>query len=341
MAKVSFRNDYATLMHPNVYRYLEDKLDVINDAYGNDSYSQSAKQRIIEKFGLPETTEVYFLAGGTQTNMVAISYILRDFEAVIAASSGHINVHESGAVEASGHKILTAPGKDGKLRGEDIDEVMRHVGDEHVVAPELIYISNATETGTIYTKEELRSLHDAARRHGLLLFMDGARLGNALMSDENDLAFEDIGHYCDAFYLGGTKNGLPLGEALVLINPVFHHRFANHIKARGAMLAKGYFVGMLFDAILQDDLYFSLAKHANDLSSKLQEVLKNYGLNPEPSPTNQVFVQVDDELGKALIREFSCEIWEKNEKGYILRFVTSYRSKDSDIEALDHFLQTQ
>ena len=339
MSKVSFRNDYSILMHPAVYAALGEHLHDVHVGYGRDEESEQARTMVRDLFGLKNDSEVHFLAGGTQTNMVALSYILKDYQAVIACSSGHINVHEAGAVEASGHKILVSPGVNGKLSAAEVEKIVLAHPDEHVVEPKAIYISDSTETGTVYTKEELLALRKVANQYGLYLFLDGARLGAALTSEANDLSPKDIGALVDAFYLGGTKNGLPFGEALVLIHPDFKNSFLRHVKARGAMLAKGYALGIMFKAILNDGLYFDLARKANSSAKKLLAVLEDEGYVPLPSPTNQVFCAFPNSLAMGLIGEFGCELWEKRKDSTVIRFVTSYETSKEDILVLHEFLK--
>lgn len=327
----SFRNDYGQLAHPRILEALCKYGLETNTPYGLDEHSKKAAHYIQDIFGCPNAS-VYFLAGGTQTNMVMISSALHSYEAVIAASSGHINVHETGAVEASGHKIIVVPGKDGKLKESEIRSAFALHGDEHMVKPKMVYISNSTETGTIYSKQELTELRKVCDELGLYLFIDGARLGSALTSPENDLDPAELGTLADCFYVGGTKNGLLYGEALVIVNPELDKDFRYVIKNKGAMLAKGYGLGIMFEEAFKDGLYFEVSRHTNAMARRLQDGLIQLGLDVAFSPTNQIFVTLDTDKAEALIREFSCERWSKDNEKETIRFVTSFVTKEKDVD---------
>lgn len=331
---ISFRNDYGVLAHPRILEAISRHADEVHVPYGLDVHSKAAEALILDTFGCPKG-EVHFLAGGTQSNLVLISYALRPYEGVISADTGHINVHEAAAIEGSGHKILAMPNVDGKLTPESIDECVRHCPDEHTVQPKMVYISNSTETGTIYRKAELVALRKICDERGLLLFIDGARLGAALTSLENDVEPSFLGEIADAFSIGGTKNGLLLGEALVVTNPALMPAFRRHIKNKGAMLAKGYLLGIEFEEAFKDGLYFELAKKTNQMAGMLKQGLMDLGLDLAPSPTNQIFVRADNSLAQAFIDAFGCELWERKGEETIVRFVTSFATKEEDIaEAL-------
>lgn len=334
----SFRNDYSFVGHPRILAALSKYQDENNVAYGLDIHSETASKYIKDIFDV-EDSSVFFLAGGTQTNMVFISYCLKNFEAVISCDTGHINVHEAGAVESTGHKIITVKNDNGKLNAQNIEDVMGLFVDEHMVKPGLIYISNSTELGTIYHKDELLELRKVADKYGLILFIDGARLGSALTSKENDVDHKLLGSIADAFYVGGTKNGLLFGEALVIKNKILSNDFRHHIKNKGAMLAKGYAVGIQFEEVFKDGLYFELAKHTNDMADKLKEVLINNGLDILPSPTNQIFVKTNKNLAKALIEKFDLEKWSEDSDSITVRFVTSFQTTIDDIKEVYNFLK--
>lgn len=334
----SFRNDYSFIGHPRILEALSKYQDENNVAYGLDVHSETAAKYIKDIFGV-EDSSVFFLAGGTQTNMVFISYCLKNIEAVISCDSGHINVHEAGAVESTGHKIITVKNDNGKLNAKNIEDVMGLFVDEHMVKPGLIYISNSTELGTIYHKDELLELRKVADKYGLILFIDGARLGSALTSKENDVDPKLLGSIADAFYVGGTKNGLLFGEALVIKNKILSNDFRHHIKNKGAMLAKGYVVGIQFEEAFKDGLYFELAKQTNDMADKLKEVLVNNGLDILPSPTNQIFVKTNKKLANALIEKFDLEKWSEDLDSITVRFVTSFKTTIDDIKEVDNFLK--
>ena len=283
----SFRNDYSEGAHPFVLDALTKTNFVQTCGYGLDPYCAEAADLIRSLCDAPDA-DVHFLVGGTQTNMVVLDALLQSYEAVIAAHTGHINVHETGAIEATGHKVCTVHSPDGKLTPELVDTVVCAHSGEHMVLPRVVYISDTTEIGTVYTRAELTALREYCDTHGLFLFLDGARLGTALTSPENDLTLADLARLTDAFYIGGTKNGVLFGEALVLTTPCPHFRW--HMKQRGAILAKGRLLGVQFKAILTDGLYFDLARHANDLALRLRDGIAALGYSfPVSSPSNQQF----------------------------------------------------
>ena len=328
-----FTNDYSELADYRIMEALNKFSNEQNVAYGLDYHSLNASKLIKNRFNVPNA-EVHFLVGGTQTNMTFISYVLRPYEAVIACASGHINVHETGSVEGSGHKIFTCEGKNGKLYPEDIEDALKLCTNEHAVKLKMVYISNSTEIGTIYTKKELIELRNTCLKHNLYLFIDGARLASALTCDNNDLTPEEFGNLCDAFYIGGTKNGLLFGEALVIVNPDLQTDFRYQIKNRGAMLAKGYAAGIQFERAFQDDLYFELAKNPNDLANKIKEYFSSKGFKQIESPTNQIFVTFKKDFALEVINQFGCELWEEKDNEMTIRFVTSFNTKQEDINEL-------
>ena len=337
--KHQFRNDYSSLAHPRILSALASLGQEQQTPYGLDAHSKRAEELIKQRFACPDA-DVHFLSGGTQANLVFLSYALKPFEAILSCATGHINVHESGAVEATGHKVFTLPGKDGKLYPEDIERAMALHQDEHVVAIKVVYISNTTEIGTLYSSKELHELSDACHKHGLYLFLDGARLGSALTSTYNDLTPEEVAACCDAFYVGGTKNGLPMGEALVLVNPIFQDHFRNHVKSRGAMLAKGYFVGAMFEEAFRDNFYFDLAKATNEAADYLKDGLRKLGYEMPFSPSNQVFVTLPKAKAETIIAEYGCERWEDLGEDLTIRFVTSFTTKKEDVDDLLSFLSS-
>ncbi len=253
-----FRNDYSEGALPQVLDALNQTNALSTVGYGLDPFCAEAASSIRRRFACPDAA-VHFLMGGTQVNLTAISALLRPWEAVIAASSGHIAVHETGAVEATGHKVCTVPSGDGKLRPEQIRAVCAAHTDEHMVLPKLVYVSDSTELGTVYTRRELEALSETCRALGLALYLDGARLAVAL--DASDVRPEDLPALCDAFYIGGTKNGLLFGEALVVVREAWKSNFRHAVKQRGGMLAKGRLLGVQFQALLQDDLWLRSAAH--------------------------------------------------------------------------------
>ena len=333
----TFRNDYCYLAHPRIIKALNTYKDEYNIAYGLDKHSARAEE-YIKKIFATKNSKVYFLAGGTQSNMTFITYCLKHYEGVISCDTGHINVHESACIEGNGHKIITVKNKDGKLTPTDIEEVMNLYQDEHMVKPSLIYISNSTELGTIYSKEELIAISKCAKKHHLYFFIDGARLGAALTSKYNNVEPSLLGEVCDAFYVGGTKNGLLYGEALVINNPELQKEFRYHIKNKGAMLAKGYGVGIQFEEAFKDGLYFEIAKHTNEMAELLKQTLIEAGYQVSNSPTNQIFVTVANKETKRLVEAFQVEIWEEGKETTTVRFVASFNTKEKDIEEVKAFL---
>lgn len=333
-----FRSDYIELADKRILDALNKYSLEQNIPYGFDYHSDNAAKYILKTFG-SVNGKVYFLEGGTQTNLVFISYCLRHYEGVIAADTGHINVHESAAIEGSGYKILTVKNRNGKIYPEQIEPLLKNNSDVHTVKPRMIYISNSTEIGTIYNKKELEDLYRFAKENDLYLFIDGARLGSVLTSKENNLDKTDLGNLCDAFYVGGTKNGLLFGEALVVNNPELQKDFANHIKNKGAMLAKGFTLGIQFEEAFKDGLYFELAGHANEMANLIKDGLLELNLNLGNSPTNQIFVKCDKEMANELIDVFGLEKWIEEEDGITVRIVTSFATKKEDVDELLNYIK--
>jgi len=338
--KHQFTNDYSSLCHPDILKALQDLGEEQNVAYGLDKHSFNAERYIKDIFE-SVNGQVYFIAGGTMANLLFISYALRPYEAVIALETGHINVHETGAVEATGHKIITVKGNNGKLYPNDILDVLKTFKDEHMVKPKLVYISNSTEIGTIYSRKELLDLSKVCQENDLYFFIDGARLGSALTSKQNDVEPGLLGNVCDAFYVGGAKNGLLLGEALVINNPDLQKDFRYHIKNKGAMISKGYLLGAVFEVAFKDGLYFDIAKKTNDVADYLKEGLKALNLKMLDSPTNQVFVTFSKEDAKLLIKEYGLELWEDKKAEIVVRFVVSFTTKKEDVDELLDFIKTK
>lgn len=333
-----FLNDYSEGCLPEVLEALTATNYEATPGYSTDDYCLKASNTIRDRFKCPQAA-VHFLVGGTQTNFTAISAFLRPWEAVIAADTAHICVHETGAVEARGHKICIVPNHDGKLTPEGIEHVIRvhQTGtEEHMVLPRLVYLSQATELGTLYTKKELLAIYEKCRALDLYLYIDGARLASALASSACDFVPEDLPGLCDAFYFGGTKNGLLFGEALVIINPALQPYFRNMIKQNGGMLAKGRLLGVQFGTLMLDDLWLRAAKHANNMASRISDVFLNAGLPlASASSTNQVFVTLPTALAEDLSSEFAFEFWARFDDTHnVYRFVTSWATKPESIDAL-------
>lgn len=337
---ISFMNDYSEGAHPRVLELLMRSNLEQNTGYGEDVHSDRAKEYIKKKL-MRDDVDIHFIPAGTQTNLLVISSFLRPHHCVIAASTGHINVHETGAIEATGHKVVTMPGKDGKLTPDDIQKVLDSHGDEHMVKPNMVYISDSTELGTIYTKAELIAIREICKKNKLLLFLDGARLGSALTCKDNDLELKDIAELVDVFYIGGTKNGALLGEALVICKEELKEEFRYLIKQRGAMMAKGFVIGIQFEALFQDELYFELAKHANRMADKLADALKEMGYSfYAPVVSNQLFPIIPTTIIDQLSKEFRFNLQEKvNEDHSAIRFVTSWATKEENVDKLIQFLK--
>ncbi|MCR4879560.1 MAG: aminotransferase class I/II-fold pyridoxal phosphate-dependent enzyme [Bacilli bacterium] len=334
----TFKNDYSYLVHPRILNAISLYSQELNTPYGLDEHSKNAAKSIKKAFN--SQGNVYFLAGGTQTNVLFISNCLRHYEGVIACNSGHINVHETAAIEGQGYKIILVDGKDGKVYPEDVRHALNTHTDEHMVKPRMVYISNSTEIGTIYSKDELIALHKICKDNDLYLFIDGARLGSALTSKDNDVDPTLLGEVCDAFYVGGTKNGFLIGEALVINNLALAKDFRYHIKNKLAMLAKGYLVGIEFEEAFKDNFYFDLAKQTNDVADYLKEGFKKLNLKAPYSPTNQVFVTLKKEHADDLINRYGCELWEDLGDEKIIRFVTSFMSTKDEVDELLIYLSS-
>ncbi len=329
-----FRNDYSVGCHPVVLEALSNANTEHVVGYGADKYCKDCADLIRELCKAPKA-DVQFMVGGTQTNLTAIAAFLRPWESVITPVSGHVNGHEAGAVEATGHKLLTvATSSSGKLSAALLKPILEECKDEHLTKPRLVYISDATETGSVYTKAELTELSLFCHRNGLFLFLDGARLGCALAAQANDLTLSDIAALTDSFYIGGTKNGAMFGEALVITEPKLQADFFRLKKQRGAVLAKGWLLGLQFQALFKDDLYFKIAKHAVEVAQYLQGGLKNLGIPMmTDSPTNQLFPIVPNTLLPQLDKLCTYEIWGKaDEEHTVVRFVTSFATPLSAVE---------
>lgn len=336
---IIFECDYTEGAHPEILKRLGETNFVQTPGYGVDEYCESAKQKIKKACG-NEMADVHFLVGGTQANFTVISSILRPFQGVIAAESGHINVHETGAVEGTGHKVLTLPSEDGKITAEQVRQMYEaHWADvthEHMVQPGMVYISHPTENGTLYSKDELRELYDTCRERKLPLFMDGARLGYGIVSEASTLTMEDIASLTDVFYIGGTKVGALFGEAVVIINPELKKDFRYMIKHNGGMLAKGRLLGIQFDTLFTDDLYYKMAGHADSLAMRLKKafVEKGYALRYD-SYTNQQFPILPNEHMEKLAEKYSFSFWQTVDKGHTaVRFCTSWATREDAVEQL-------
>lgn len=336
----SFKNDYSEIAHQNILDLLMKAKTEQNTGYGLDDHSVRAAN-LIKQALHKENVDIHFLIGGTSCNKIVISHLLQPYQAVISADTGHINVHETGAIEATGHKVLTVKGKNGKIMKSDIVNLYRTHIDEHMVMPKMVYISDSTEVGTVYNKKELTEISAVCKELGLYLYLDGARLGTALTCEENDLTLEDISDLTDAFYIGGTKNGAMLGEALVIINDDLKDYFRHSMKQNGGMLAKGFIIGIQFEALFTDNLFFRLAQHANEMASILKQGLIDLGVKmAADSPTNQQFITLDDEIVRELKKNYAFEIWERHGNKTTIRLVTSWATEESAIRTFLNDMKT-
>lgn len=336
---IYFNCDYTEGAHPRIIEKLAETNMEQTIGYGMDEHCKHAADLIREACN-DEDADVHFLVGGTQTNVTVIDAALRAHQGVICANSGHINVHETGAVEASGHKCITIPSDDGKVYEPQVRELFANHfangGDEHMAQPKMLYISNPTEWGTIYKKDELKALYELCKEFGAYLFVDGARLGYGLTCKENDMTLEDIANYTDVFYIGGTKVGALFGEAVVITNPELKPDFRYVIKQHGGMLAKGRLLGLQFETLFTDGLYFEIAKHAMDMAERISDKLAACGVEfTVASPTNQIFVSLPKDAIKELSKNYKFEpMGTKDENHDIIRICTSWATKEENVEAL-------
>lgn len=334
MSQYSFMDDYSEGCHPAILKALADSNMQQQAAYGDDVYSQQARALLRGHIGNDDAA-VYFIAGGTLTNLIVIASCLRPHEAVIAATTGHITMRETGAIEATGHKIIAMPTDDGKLTAQDIQAALDSNSHfPHMTKPRMVYISNASELGTLYNKAELQALSVFCRDKGLLLFLDGARLGAALTAPKNDLTLPEITEWVDVFWIGGTKAGALLGEAVVIPNQVLAEDFDFHIKQRGALLAKGRVPGIQFAELFRDTLYFDLTRYANEMAEKLSVgiVGAGYSLLAE-TETNQVFPILPNALIERLQGKFSFYTWQAvDDETSVIRLVTSWATEEAQVD---------
>lgn len=329
----SFKDDYSEGAHIKILEELMKSNTEQYSGYGTDKYTLSAIQKI-KKSVENDAVDVHLISGGTQTNLIAISSFLRPHEAVISAHTGHIAVHETGAIEQTGHKVITVESSDGKINIDQIKEVLAFHHDEHLVKPRLIYISNPTEIGTVYYKEELEAIYQFSKENDLLLYADGARLGTALEAKGYNVSYKVMCDYTDAFFIGGTKNGALLGEALIIKNETLKPDFRYLIKQKGALLAKGRVLGIQFDVLFTDQLLNKLARHANELADKLQSGIEELGFSMMVnSPTNQIFPILPNEVIKKLESDFAFHRWQPiSQENTAIRLVTSWATEDKAVE---------
>lgn len=339
---IRFNNDYNHGAHPAILEALAATNDTAYEGYGIDPWCESAAREIVKYFDEPERdrADVHFLVGGTQANFTIISAALRPWQSVVSAHSGHINVHETGAVEHIGHKIEALPAENGKITAAQVERIAHDYRvstiPEHVTQPKMVYISLPTETGSLYSLSEIEALRKVCDEYGLYLFVDGARLGYGLASPACDMSLADVARLTDAFYIGGTKCGALFGEAMVILNPELKRDFRSAIKQNGGMLAKGWLLGLQFSTLFKDGLYFDITKRAIAQAARIREAFIAVGVKPyADSPTNQQFVILDEDqmrvLGEKYIYEYEADLGEGK---HAVRFCTSWSTTDAEVDAL-------
>lgn len=340
---LSFENDYTEGAHPKILeKFIETNMEKLS-GYGNDCYCERAKEKIKKVCHCSEA-EIFFLTGGTQTNSVVIDAMLNKYEGVIAAKTGHISVHEAGAIENTGHKVLELNQYEGKINGEELEKYLKSFwqddNHEHMVFPGMVYISHPTEYGTLYSKNELKSISEICRKYKIPLYLDGARLGYGIMSNNTDVTLPLIAEYCDVFYIGGTKVGALCGEAVVFTKDNMPKYFMTIVKQHGALLAKGRLLGIQFDTLFSDDLYFKISRHAIEMANILKEGFKEKGYSFYiESPTNQQFIIVENSKLDVLKKKVRFSFWEKvDEEHTVVRFATSWATEKADILKLMELL---
>ena len=334
-----FHNDYNETCHPAVLKKITEYSQMPMPGYSTDPCCAEAAELIRKKCNAPDAA-VHFLVGGTQTNLTVIAASLRPHQGVISAESGHINVHETGAIEATGHKVILVPSRDGKVRPELAAQIVESqslsMDAEHIVQPKLVYISNPTEYGTLYSLAELKALSDLCKVKGLCLFIDGARMGYGLAAAGNDITLADYARLADVFYIGGTKVGAMFGEAVVISNPSIAEDFRYLMKQRGGMLAKGWLLGLQFQALFENDLYYKISAHADKLADKIRSTFAELGYELFlPGTTNQIFVTLPNAMLEQIGKEFTFAHWEKADDAHTtVRFCTSWATTEENTEAL-------
>lgn len=340
---LSFENDYNAGAHPKVLqRLIETNLEPAT-GYGADQFCASAREKIKKACACPEA-DVYFLTGGTQTNQVVIATMLKLYEGVIAAQTGHVSLHEAGAIEYTGHEVLTLPQHDGKIDAEElnayIEDFYNDQNHEMMTYPGMVYISHPTENGTLYTKAELTAISAVCAKYQIPLFLDGARLGYGLVSKGTDVTLPDIARLCDVFYIGGTKVGALCGEAVVYTKGNMPAHMVNCAKRHGALLAKGRLLGVQFDALFTDDLYFEISRHAIEMAEQVKQLLKEKGYTfAWETPTNQQFVVMEDEQFERLKKKVAICFWEKYDQTHtVVRLATSWSTTQEDVDRLKEIL---
>ncbi len=340
---LSFESDYTIGAHEKILNRMQEINMVQQKGYGTDKICESAKEKIRKACGCEEA-QVYFLVGGTQTNSIVISTMLERYEGVVAAQTGHVSLHEAGAIEYTGHKVQEIPGYDGKIDVRELSGFLKTFWEdgnhEHMVFPGMVYISHPTEYGTLYSLKELKEISQVCRKYDIPLYMDGARLGYGLMSADTDASLPDIARYCDAFYIGGTKVGALFGEAVVFTKKNMPKFFMTMVKQQGALLAKGWLLGLQFDTLFTNNLYYEISKNAIDMAELLKEGFRKKGYKFFiDSPTNQQFIIMENEVMERLRSKVAFSFWEKYDENHtIVRFATSWATKREDVEKVISFL---
>lgn len=340
---IYFESDYTEGAHPKILERLNETNMIQASGYGHDEFCESAKNKIRKTINCPNA-QIQFITGGTQTNQIVIDTMLKPFEGVVSAQTGHVNSHEAGAIEYTGHKVIPIPQHEGKIDGTELNDYLETFfsdgNNEHMVFPGMVYISHPTEYGTLYTKNELTKISSVCRKNNIPLFMDGARLGYGIMAKSTDLSLEDIAELCDVFYIGGTKCGALCGEAVVFTKNNMPLHFENLVKKHGALLAKGRLLGVQFDALFTDNLYLEISKNAIDTAEALKKALKEKGYRfLLDSPTNQQFVILENKFMEELKKSVKFNFWEKYDKDHtVVRFATSWSTKMENIEKLINLL---
>lgn len=339
MEKLSFTSDYMEGAHPKILERLIQNNFVKTPGYGTDDFCASARDKIRAACSAPQA-EVFFLAGGTQTNAMIIKYLLRPYQGVIAAQTGHIASHEAGAIEHGGHKILTVPEENGKITAAAVENLLKTYAEDdnrdHMVMPGMVYLSQPTESGTLYSLQELEEISKVCRENRVYLYVDGARLAYGLACQSNDVALQDMARLCDVFYIGGTKCGALLGEAVVIPQPGLIPHFFTLIKQHGALLAKGWILGLQFDTLFTDGLYLAVGASAVSYADAIRQKCEQKGLQLcYGSPTNQLFVRLTDEKRAKLEERVNVSFWEKPDATHtIVRIATSWATKEEDVAKL-------
>ncbi len=336
---IYFNSDYLEGAHSAIMERMMETNMMQTIGYSCDEICDSARAKIRAACNAPEA-DVHFLVGGTQTNTTVIAALLRPWQGVVSAASGHINCHETGAIESTGHKVIALPTPEGKLTAKQVKDYVEwqknDESEEHIVQPGMVYISHPTETGMLYSKAELTEIFETCRHYGLPLYIDGARLGYGLTADGTDLTLPEIAQLCDVYYIGGTKVGALFGEAVVIMNPAYKKDFRFMIKQRGGMLAKGRLLGIQFDTLFTDDLYTKISRNANDMAYQIRDIFVSNGypllFN---SPTNQQYPIISDEELAILGKNFGYEYWERvDETHSCVRFCGSWATTQEQVDAL-------